>query len=58
MVSLSVGLNFGVQIAWVVLHIGTITLLSIFVSKKALNQHQKSQEISSNAEKKSEADAV
>jgi hypothetical protein len=42
---LSVGLNFGVQIAWVVLNIGTITLLSVFTSKRYLKQYQKSQEI-------------
>ena len=42
---LSVGLNFGVQIAWVVLNIGTISLLSVFTSRRYLKQYQKSQEV-------------
>jgi len=51
-------MNFGIQIAWVVVNIGTITLLSIFVSKRYLNQYLKSQEISSRAGEKHEADSV
>jgi len=51
-------MNFGIQIAWVVVNIGTITLFSIFVSKKHLNQYQKSKEITDKVEEKHEVDAV
>jgi len=54
----SVGMNFGIQIAWVVVNIITITLFSMFVSKRFLNQYQKSQETASNAGEKHEAGAV
>lgn len=58
LLSFSVGMNFGIQIAWVVVNVGTISLFSIFVSKRYLNQYQKSQEISSNVEKKHDANSV
>ena len=51
-------MNFGIQISWVVINIGTITLLSIFVSKRYLNQYQKSREITRNAEEKHESESV
>ena len=54
----SVGMNFGIQIAWVVLNIGTITLFSIIVSKRYLNQYQKLQGISKSAEEKHEVASV
>jgi len=50
-----IGMNFGIQIAWVVVNIGTITLFSILVSKRYLKQHQKSREI---VTEKREAGAV
>lgn len=50
-------MNFGIQIAWIVLNIGTISLLSIFLSKRYLSQSQQS-EISHHAEKKHGADSV
>ncbi|KAF9650519.1 hypothetical protein BDM02DRAFT_1391636 [Thelephora ganbajun] len=53
-----IGMNFGIQIAWVVLNIGTITLFSIFVSKRYLNQYRKSQETTADVEKTREAGAV
>lgn len=50
-------MNFGIQIAWVVVNIGTITLISVFLSKRYLRQYQQS-EVPHDAEKKHEADAV
>ena len=54
----SVGMNFGIQFAWVVLNIGTISLFSIIVSKRYLRQYQKSQGISKSAEEKHEVASV
>lgn len=56
--SLPVGMNFGIQIAWVVVNIGTIILFSMFVSKRYLDQYRKSREIGHDAEGKREVDAV
>ena len=51
-------MNFGIQIAWVVVNIGTIILFSMFVSKRYLDQYRKSREIGHDAEGKREVDAV
>lgn len=53
-----VGMNFGIQIAWVIVNIGTISLLSIFVSKRYLNQYRKARDSSANVEEKHEAASV
>ena len=54
----SVGMNFGVQISWVVLNIVTITLFSVFISNRFLDQYQKSREAPIDAGEKHEAGAV
>jgi len=51
-------MNFGIQIAWVVVNVGTISLFSIFVSKRYLSQYRKSQEIRTSAQEKREVTPV
>jgi len=51
-------MNFGIQIAWVVVNLGTITLFSIFVSKRYLNQYQQTRKTATNGQEKHEAGAV
>ena len=54
----SVGLNFGVQISWVVLNIITISLISIFMSKRFLKQYQKARQAAINTQEKTVASPV
>lgn len=46
-----IGINFAVQIGWVVLNCFTISLLSVAISRRHLKQYRRSQEIS-NSEKR------